>query len=107
MTDNYYNQENERFSTKTTEVTLTTGGIFMGVLTYIFVLTFFLVWIVGGIAAFIASIVCMFYNSSVGDKIAGFILAVIFGPFYWFFYIYKSSYCNKYPAYMPVIDYYD
>jgi hypothetical protein len=79
----------------------------MGVLTYIFVLTFFLVWIVGGIAAFIASIVCMFYNSSVGDKIAGFILAVIFGPYYWFCYIYKSSYCNKYTANMPVIDNYD
>ena len=56
MTDNY-NQENERFSTKTTEVTVTTGGVFMGVLAYIFGFTFFLVWIVGGIAAFIASIV--------------------------------------------------
>lgn len=73
----------------------------------VWVIMILILWFVGGILAFLASIGCMFYNSSVGDKVAGFLLALIFGPFYWFFYIYKSTYCNSYPAYMPVVNYYD
>ena len=68
---------------------------------------FLAIWIVAGISAFFASIACLFYDSSLGDKIAGLLIAMLFGPFYWFFYIYKSTYCNSYPAYMPVVNYYD
>jgi hypothetical protein len=55
-----------------------------------------LIWIISGFAAFIASFVCIFYNSSVGDKIAGLVLALFAGPFYWLFYIYNMNYCNRY-----------
>ena len=47
-----------------------------------------------GIAAFMASIICLFYKSSTGDKIIGFLLALFFGPFYWLYFIYNKSYCN-------------
>ena len=78
-----------------------TAGVFIGgmaIIQLIMAVILFVVWIIGGATAFIASIVCMFYNSSIGDKVAGFFLALFFGPFYWFFYIYKASYCNKYPS---------
>ncbi len=66
-------------------------------------LIIFLIWFITGILAFIASIACLFYNSSIGDKVAGFAIALFFGPFYWLFYIYNSSYCNKFPE----INYYN
>ena len=72
---------------------------------YVIILTIMgLIWIIGGISAFFASLVCMFYDSSIADKIVGFFLAVFFGPLYWGFYIYKASYCNKFP---PVNYYYE
>lgn len=53
-----------------------------------------LIWFIGGITAFIASIVCMFYTSTVTDKAIGLLLAIIIGPFYWLYYIYNSVYCT-------------
>lgn len=55
-----------------------------------------LIWIISGFTAFIASLICLFYNSSVGDKIAGLIMALFAGPFYWLYYIYNMNYCNRY-----------
>ena len=55
-----------------------------------------LIWVISGFIAFIASVVCLFYNSSMGDKIAGLLLALFIGPFYWLFYIYNMNYCNRY-----------
>jgi len=109
---------NEGFETKTTETTISAGavaggvagGVFFGffsILYVLWVILFVVVWFVGGILAFLASFGCMFYNSSSGDKVAGFLLALFTGPFYWFFYIYKSSYCNSYQAYMPMVNYYN
>jgi hypothetical protein len=57
------------------------------------------IWIISGVAAFIASFVCLFYSSSVGDKMAGLVMALFAGPFYWLFYIYNSNYCNRYSSY--------
>jgi len=62
----------------------------------IWISLFILIWIVSGFVAFLASLVCVFYNSSIGDKIAGLIMALFAGPFYWLFYIYNSNYCNSY-----------
>lgn len=58
-----------------------------------------LIWIISGFLAFLASFVCLFYNSSIGDKMAGLILALFAGPFYWLFYIYNSNYCKSYTSY--------
>lgn len=80
-------------------------GIIMGTLGFsfsIWLILLLVIWFTGGVTAFIASIVCMFYNSSATDKIVGFLLAFIFGPLYWGFYIYKASYCNK----NPIVNYY-
>jgi hypothetical protein len=57
-----------------------------------------LIWITSGFIAFFASFICLFYNSSAGDKIAGLVMALFAGPFYWLFYIYNSNYCNSYPV---------
>ena len=58
-----------------------------------------LIWIISGFVAFLASFVCLFYNSSIGDKMAGLVLALFAGPFYWLFYIYNSNYCKSYASY--------
>ena len=63
---------------------------------FIWIALLVLIWIISGFAAFIASFVCIFYNSSVGDKIAGLVMALFAGPFYWLFYIYNMNYCNRY-----------
>ena len=57
------------------------------------------IWIISGFISFIASLVCLFYNSPIGDKMAGLVLALFAGPFYWLFYIYNSNYCNRYNSY--------
>lgn len=62
----------------------------------IWISLFVLIWIISGLIAFMASFVCLFYNSSIGDKMAGLIMALFAGPFYWLFYIYNSNYCNNY-----------
>ena len=62
----------------------------------IFILILALIWIIAGFAAFIAGIVCLFYNSSIQDKIIGLILGIIAGPFYWIYYIYNLNYCNRF-----------
>jgi hypothetical protein len=63
---------------------------------FIWIALLVLIWIISGFAAFIASFVWLFYNSSIGDKIAGLVMALFAGPFYWLFYIYNMNYCNKY-----------
>ena len=104
---------NEGFETKiTVDATAGAAAVFYGFLTIIYtiwVILLVMIWIIGGVLAFLSSFGCMFYNSSIGDKVAGFILAIFFGPFYWLFYIYKSTYCNSYPAYVPpqMVNYYN
>lgn len=53
-----------------------------------------LLWIVAGIAAFIMSLVCFGYSGSTANKVIGFLLAFLFGPFYWIFYSYNKDYCH-------------
>lgn len=58
-------------------------------------LLLYLIWYFAGLAAFIASIVCISYNGSGGSKLAGFLLALFLGPFYWIYYIYNVNYCTN------------
>jgi len=62
----------------------------------IFILIILLIWWIAGMIGFIMSIVCCFYNSSTSDKFLGIIVAWIMGPFYWLYFIYNSSYCNRF-----------
>jgi len=68
------------------------GGSFFGILLLILIL----IWIFAGITGFIASIVCLFYNGPVSDKVIGILLAITLGPFYWLYYIYNMNYCTRY-----------
>ena len=54
-----------------------------------------LLWVIGGITAFVMSIICLGYNGSGSHKFIGFLIAFFFGPFYWFYYAYNSNYCIR------------
>ena len=65
----------------------------------LFIMFFFiivLIWWVAGVVGFLMSIVCCFYNGSTSDKFLGILIAWVLGPFYWLFFIYNSSYCNRF-----------
>lgn len=53
------------------------------------------IWVIAGIAAFFSSLVCFGRSGSITEKILGILLAWIIGPFYWFYYAFNKSYCNK------------
>ena len=92
--DNDNNNNNSNYivvSSGSSTIDMVMGGSFA-----IWFLLVLIIWFTGGVTAFIASLVCMFYNSTVSDKVVGFLLAFVFGPLYWGFYIYKANYCTKY-----------
>jgi hypothetical protein len=55
---------------------------------------FILLWFAAGIAAFYMSLQCMKFPGTTNNKIGGFIIAILFGPLYWFYYKYKGGYCK-------------
>ena len=59
------------------------------------ILIFLLIWIIGGIISFIASMMCLSYNAPTKDKILGVVFSIIAGPFYWIYYVYNINYCNS------------
>ena len=61
----------------------------------LFIIMFLWIWIIAGIIAFLASLICFGYNGSTTDKFLGLIIVLILGPFYWFYYIFNSSYCTR------------
>ena len=66
----------------------------------IVMLIFAFMWAVFGILAFVFSLVCFGYSGSVLEKIAGVILALLFGPFYFIYYFSSGSYCKRMPPTM-------
>jgi uncharacterized membrane protein len=92
--DNDAKKETTETKTNISSDWFVVGGV-VGILGWIWLILLALIWFFAGIAAFFASIVCMFYNSSIADKVVGLLLALFFGPLYWGFYIYKASYCTK------------
>jgi membrane associated rhomboid family serine protease len=61
----------------------------------IFILIIILIWIIGTILSFVTSLICLFYESTIQDKIIGVIFGLIAGPFYWIYYVYNMKYCNN------------
>lgn len=84
-------EDDEEHSAKTLTRTFTISFAII----YILFAIFSLIWFVGGILGFIASLVCLFYQGSTSDKAIGILLALILGPFYWLFYIYNINYCTR------------
>jgi len=64
------------------------GGLFIAIAVIIGL------WILGGISAFIASIVCFGLSGTVAEKVIGFVLAVLVGPFYWIYFAVNKNYCG-------------
>jgi hypothetical protein len=55
---------------------------------------FIMLWIIAGTSAFTMSVVCFKFGGSGAQKISGFLLALLLGPFYWLFYFLSSTYCK-------------
>ena len=66
-----------------------------GIIAFALIIIIMILWVIGGLSAFIMSILCFGYNSNPGDNIIGLVIAILVGPFYWIYYSYNKSYCNK------------
>ena len=53
-----------------------------------------LLWFILGLMGFIMSIVCVGQNKDKFLNFLGILLAITFGPFYWFYYFFVRSYCR-------------
>ena len=56
--------------------------------------TIIIIWVIGGIIAFIYSLMCFGYESSILEKIIGLLLAVFTGPLYFIYYSFNKNYCK-------------
>lgn len=65
----------------------------------LFIVIILWIWFIVGLLAFIVSLVCFGFNGSIGDKFLGLIVALIIGPFYWFYFIFNDNYCTTRPIY--------
>jgi hypothetical protein len=52
----------------------------------------YLIWLIAASTGFVMSIICLSYDGTIGSKIAGFLLSIFLGPFYWLYYIYSINY---------------
>ena len=53
------------------------------------------IWGITGMIAFILSLICFGYSGTIGQKILGFIISIIFGPLYFLYYYFSQSYCKS------------
>ena len=60
-----------------------------------FILIFILLWVVLGFVAFIYSLICFKYESSMIEKLIGLLLAIFTGPLYFIYYNFNSNYCKN------------
>ena len=51
-------------------------------------------WVLFGITAFFFSLVCFGRSGSFAEKVFGFFLAIVFGPFYFVYYFADAAYCR-------------
>lgn len=70
---------------------VTSSNIILGIFWSIFVI----IWLISSIIGFIMSLVCLSYNGTTGSKVAGVLLSIFFGPFYWLYYVFRTTYCTK------------
>lgn len=58
---------------------------------------FVTLWFGFGFAGFIMSLWCLGFSGNAGQKIGGFLFAIILGPFYWLYFYSVPSYCARLP----------
>ena len=61
---------------------------------YVIAVIFTIIWIALGVAAFIMSLVCFGYSGTTAQQVIGLVLAILFGPFYWIYYLVVKNYCR-------------
>ena len=59
----------------------------------ILIILFLFIWIVAGLVGNVMSIICFGFNRTITDKFIGLLISFMFGPIYWFFYVYNKNYC--------------
>lgn len=59
------------------------------------ILTFYVLWALAGLAAFIWSLICFGRSGSFLEKLGGLLLSILFGPFYWIYYAFNKDYCRS------------
>lgn len=69
-----------------------TGSFIVGVWVF-YAILYLIIWVVSGIAAFIASLICLGFRGSMSDKIIGIVIAVLMGPLYWLYFSLNKDYC--------------
>ena len=50
-------------------------------------------YVIAGFLAYVWSIACIGRTGSFGANVGGIILAIVFGPFYWLYFIFHKGYC--------------
>lgn len=60
-----------------------------------FLVAFVVVWLLAGFAAFMMSLVCFAYSGTFLEKLGGFAIAMMFGPFYWIYFTFVANYCKR------------
>jgi hypothetical protein len=55
---------------------------------------FGILWAIAGLLALLWSILCFGKSGSTGQKVAGILLAIFFGPFYFIYYWTVQNYCR-------------
>lgn len=68
------------------------GSFIVGVWVF-YAILYLIIWVVSGIAAFVASLICLGFRGSISDKIIGFVIAFIMGPLYWLYFSLNKDYC--------------
>ena len=59
------------------------------------ILIFIIIWVFLGFMAFIFSLWCFKYDSTLVEKILGILLAIFTGPLYFIYYKFNKNYCSK------------
>lgn len=58
-----------------------------------YAILYLIIWVVSGIAAFVASLICLGFRGSMSDKIIGVVIAILMGPLYWLYFSLNKDYC--------------
>lgn len=56
--------------------------------------TFVLLWVLLGLSGFVFSMACFSKSGRAVDHVTGLVLSVLFGPFFWLFFILNKKYCR-------------
>lgn len=88
MSQNYYDNQNQNneFQSKVA------GNLFAGFSLITFLM---FLWILSGFVAFVMSLICFTKSGTTTEHFLGLIIAFLFGPFYFLFFIFNKNYCRN------------